>query len=251
MTNRWEPQFATGPCVTHPQLVFDLAHIPALGSEDFLVSASNERAVKLVDAWPAWPNPIAVLAGPQGSGKTHLANVWRARSGAQAFPASALQEAVEHALGASGPLVIEDIDRGGIDENAAFHLLNLARERRFDVLVTGRRLPGEWVIALPDLRSRLRSAALVTIDEPDEALLGAVLIKLFADRQLDVEPGVIGYLMRRMDRSMAAAQAVVDVLDRAALAERRRVTRALAAKLFSADGTPQPDDREAEADGPV
>ncbi|NJM34427.1 MAG: hypothetical protein HC850_06625, partial [Rhodomicrobium sp.] len=84
-------------------------------------------------------------------------------------------------------------------------------------------------------RSRLRSAALVTIDEPDEALLGALLIKLFADRQLSIEPGVIGYLMRRMERSMAAAQAAVEALDRAALAERRRVTKALAAKLFAAE----------------
>lgn len=223
----------------YPQLAFELPHIPALGSEDFLVSASNEQAVKLIDAWPGWPNPIAVLAGPQGSGKTHLANVWRARSGAEAFPACRVGEAVEQALAEAGPLVIEDIDRGPFDENAAFHLLNLARERHFDILVTARTLPGEWSIALPDLRSRVRSAALVAIAEPDEALLGAVLVKLFADRQLSVEPGVIGYAMRRMERSMAAAQALVDALDRAALAERRGVTKALAAKLLASDGGDQ------------
>lgn len=221
--------------MTPSQLVFDLPHIPALGSEDFLVSASNEQAVKLIAAWPDWANPIVVLAGPEGAGKTHLANVWRARSGADAFAATGVRAAVDRAVGEGGPVVIEDIDSAALDEYAAFHLLNLAKERRFDVLVTARTPPGEWRIALPDLRSRLRSAALVTIEEPDEALIGAVIVKLFADRQLSIEPGVIGYLLRRMERSMAAAQRLVEAIDRAALAERRRVTRTLAAKLFAGE----------------
>jgi chromosomal replication initiation ATPase DnaA len=219
------------------QLVFDLPHIPALGSEDFLVSASNEQAVKLIAAWPDWVNPITIMTGPEGSGKTHLANVWRARSGAAAFGASDVPRAVERAIGEGGPVVIEDFGGALVDEHAAFHLLNLAKEKRFDLLITGRTPPGEWRVSLPDLRSRLRSAALVTIEEPDEALIGAVIVKLFADRQLGVEPGVVGYLLRRMERSMAAAQRLVEAIDRAALAERRRVTRALAARLF-ADETP-------------
>jgi chromosomal replication initiation ATPase DnaA len=209
--------------------------MPSLDGDDFLVSGSNEQAVKLINAWPDWPDRIAVLSGPQGAGKTHLVNVWRAMSGARSFPVLALPEAVALVLERPLPIAIEDFDGQRVDEHTAFHLINLARERRFDMLITARRPPGEWRIGLADLRSRLRSAALVTIDEPDEALLGAVLVKLFADRQLSVEPGVIGYLMRRMERSMAAAQILVDGLDRAALAEKRAVTRALAAKLFSAE----------------
>ena len=221
--------------VTQSQLVFELPHIPAFGSEDFFVSASNEQAVRLVEAWPDWPSPFAVIAGPEGAGKTHLANVWRARSGAQSFDAFDVRTAVEQAREGAAGVVIENIDHGAIDEHAAFHLLNLARESGFNVLITARTQPGSWEISLPDLRSRLRSAALVTIEEPDEALLSAVLVKLFADRQIGVEPGVIGYILKRMERSMAAASAVVDALDRAALVERRRVTRALAARLFAAD----------------
>src|SRR5690606_38067720 len=131
------------------------------------------------------------------------------------------------------PMAIEDFDNAPADEKAAFHLLNLARETGFDVLITARGQPGAWDIALPDLRSRLRSAALVTIEEPDEALLGAVLVKLFADRQLQIEPGVVGYILKRTERSMAAVQRLVEELDRAALAERRRVSRALAARLLA------------------
>jgi chromosomal replication initiation ATPase DnaA len=223
--------------LTQSQLVLELPHMPSLGGDDFLVSGSNEQAVALINAWPDWPGPVAVLSGPQGSGKTHLVNVWRAVSGAPAFPASALPAAVALVVERPGPIAVEDFDERIVDETEAFHLINLARERCFNLLITGRRPPGEWAISLPDLRSRLRSAALVTIEEPDEALLSAVLVKLFADRQLSVEPGVIGYLMRRMERSMAAAQKLVDALDRAALAEKRAVTRALAAKLFSASAS--------------
>lgn len=229
--------------MTHSQLVFDLPHIPALGSEDFFISGSNEQAVKLVEAWPRWAGPVAVIAGPEGSGKTHLANVWRARSGAETFAATELGRTVESALGGARAIVIEDIDQGAIDEHQAFHLLNLAREHGFDVLITARSQPGAWAISLPDLRSRLRSAALVTIKEPDEPLLGAVLVKLFADRQISVEPGVIGYLLRRMERSTAAAQELVNLLDRAALAERRRVTSALASRYL-----PAPKNIEAQKD---
>jgi chromosomal replication initiation ATPase DnaA len=130
------------------------------------------------------------------------------------------------------PVAVEDIDDGRLDEHAAFHLLNLARERGFDVLLTGRTPPGSWDVALPDLRSRLRSAALVPIEEPDEALLRAVLVKLFGDRQLAIGPELIDYIMPRMERSMAAAAAVVEALDKAALAERKGVTRHLAAKVL-------------------
>ncbi len=216
----------------HRQLTLELPHIPALGQEDFFVSASNEQAARLINSWPNWPNPISIVAGPEGAGKTHLVNVWRARSGAVCHMADILEAAVAGAVSSPGPVAIEDIDGGPFNEHAAFHLLNLAREHRFDVLITARRPPGEWAISLPDLRSRLRSAALVNIGEPDETLLRALLVKLFADRQLSVAPDIIDYLMLRMERSMAAAQNLVAALDRAALAERRAVTRALASKVL-------------------
>ena len=214
------------------QLTLELPHMPALGGEDFLISASNETAAKLISSWPDWTNPVCIITGPEGSGKTHLVNVWRARSGAEAFLATEIGNAVSATLAGPAPVAIEDIDAGGLDEHAAFHLLNLARERRFDILITARTAPGTWDISLPDLRSRLRSGALVSIAEPDDSLLRAVLVKLFADRQLAISPEVIDYIMLRIERSMAAATLIVDKLDKAALAERKAVTRPLAAKVL-------------------
>ncbi len=211
------------------QLVLDLPHSSAFAAEDFLSSRSNGEAIDLVDGMANWPHRAAFVAGPAGSGKSHLANVWRLRTGATMVPASDIDgDGAAALLETSGALVVEDLHAGIPDEQALFHLLNLCRQGRGHLLMTSRIAPGDLEIALPDLRSRVRSLPLATIAEPDEELLQAVLVKLFADRQLVVEPAVIGYLMLRMERSMAGAVQVVAEIDHLALAMQRRVTRQLA-----------------------
>ena len=214
------------------QLTFDLAQRPALGAEDYLVSTSNQAAADAIDRWPDWPHGLLVVVAPPRAGKTHLANVWRLRSGAARLEAHALSEA--DVAKASGALLVEDLHAGIGDQRALFHVLNLVREHRLSMLLTSALAPGELVVALPDLRSRLRALPVVTIAAPDETLLKAVLVKHFADRQLTVEPHVVTYIALHMDQSMAAAAAVVAAIDRLALASHRKVTRALAAEVVSA-----------------
>jgi chromosomal replication initiation ATPase DnaA len=218
------------------QLVFDLAHRQALGAEDFLVSNSNAEAVEMIDRWPQWPHPASLVAGPQGSGKSHLANVWRLRSGAGIVAAADLDDEMVAGLPHGGAIVVEDIDRGIAEEKVLFHLLNRARESKVAVLITSRTPPGEQEFRVPDLRSRLRALPMVEVQQPDEALLKAVLVKLFDDRQLIVEPQVIDYLSLRMERSMAAANRIVAAVDRLALATHRKVTRPLAAEALAGLG---------------
>ncbi|HEY7669778.1 MAG TPA: DnaA/Hda family protein [Hyphomicrobium sp.] len=218
------------------QLVLDLAHRQALGEEDFLVSRSNAAAVELIDAWPHWPHPAAVVVGPRGSGKSHLANVWRLRCSGHLVPAAELSDGVVAALAEQSALAVEDLDRGLADERALFHLLNRARESMVSVLLTSRKAPGDMTFSVPDLRSRLRALPMVELESPDEALLKAVLVKLFCDRQLNVEPAVIEYLSVRMERSMEAASRVVAAVDRLALAKHRKVTRPLAAEALATLG---------------
>jgi chromosomal replication initiation ATPase DnaA len=213
------------------QLVLDLAHRPALGAEDFLISRSNQAAAEVIDRWPDWPSPCVVVAGPPGAGKTHLANVWRLRSGAARLEAKALSEG--HVAATQGAVLVEDLHAGIGNERVLFHLLNLMREHRRSMLLTSRVLPGELDVRLPDLRSRLRALPVAVIDPPDEALLRGVLVKHFADRQLAVEPHVIAYIALHMEQSMEAAAAVVAAIDRAAMAAHRKVTRALAAQVLA------------------
>jgi chromosomal replication initiation ATPase DnaA len=221
------------------QLALDLPHRPALGRDDFLVASSNEAAVEWIDRWPAWPTPALVLYGPPGCGKTHLAQVWRTRSlAAEAAPGSLSLGAVPAFAGGKAA-VVEAAERA--PERALFHLYNLLAERDGCLLLTSLAPPARWKLRLPDLRSRLLASPAVAIGPPDDALVGAVLLKLFADRQLAVKDDVILYLLSRIERSFAAARRVVAALDRAALARRQKITVHLARKVLEAAGSQSAD----------
>jgi len=215
------------------QLALALAHDESFAREDFLAGASNADALKLVERWPDWPDRTLALVGPEGAGKSHLAAIWAEASGARRLSARALGETdLLHAL-ATGALVVEDVADDDLNERALFHLVNLVREEEAHLLITSRAAPGRWTVALPDLASRARAIPAVTLTAPDDALLRAVLLKLFADRQLRVDESLISYLVTRIERSFAAAKAAVELLDHEALRLKRPVTRALAAEVLA------------------
>ena len=223
--------------MTLAQLTFDLPHRAALGAEDFLVSDCNVAAVKLIDAWPEWTDHVQILTGPAASGKTHLVRVWQERSGARALSRENFDMAFIEDQPEGTPLVVEDADRAGYDEKALFHLLNLAREKRLFVLLTGRDDPSRWGTVLPDLLSRLNGVPAVDIGAPDEALLRTVMLKQFTDRQLDIDPKVLEYLALRIERSLAAAAAAVEAVDQAALASGRKINRQLVMETLKANAS--------------
>ncbi len=210
------------------QLALDLGHRPAYGREDFLVAPSNAEAVLWLDRWPDWPAPALTVHGPAGCGKSHLAQVWRRHADALELPPQGLAvAALGERLGAARAAIVEDADRG-VEEEALLHLYNMLAERRGHLLLTAREPPARWHLRLADLASRLLAAPAVAVAPPDDALLSAVLVKLFADRQLRVGAELIAYLVSRMERSFAAAARLVAALDGAALAAGRPVTVPLA-----------------------
>lgn len=218
------------------QLVFDLPHLDAFEAEDFLVSQCNQAAVDLVHQWPDWPSHAVIISGAAGSGKSHLVSVWRRLSAADAVAmADVTSETIERFKG-SGRLAIEDVgvmESGNAEiERLVFHLLNQARESKGQLLITCRRPPGELGIALPDLNSRLKALPVAEIRPIDDALLSGLLVKLFSDRQLAIDPGVIKYLTRHMERSAEAAREIVERIDQLALRTHRKVTRALAGEAL-------------------
>lgn len=197
------------------QLAFPQPRAEAWGREDFMVTASNAQAVALLDGWRAWPQGRLGLVGPKGSGKSHLATIWAEEAGARSLRAADVRADQAPSL-AEGPVVVEDVDRGGQDE-ALFHLWNACARSGQPLLLTGRGAPSDWGAKLPDLQSRLASLTPAVIEAPDDTLLPVLLLKLFADRQLTVRPNLIGWLLRRMERSHAAALHTVAQLDAAAL----------------------------------
>jgi chromosomal replication initiation ATPase DnaA len=221
------------------QLAFELDPRENFAREDFLRGPGNAAALDLVESWPNWPARTVALVGPEGAGKSHLAAMWAGAANARRFVTPSLDEAAVPAALSTGALVIERADaaeHGGAGERAMFHLLNLAREQGAFLLITARTAPATWSIGLPDLASRLRALPVVALAGPDDTLLRAVLVKLFADRQLAVDDSLISFLMIRIERSFAAARAIVADLDREALRRRRPVTRALAGEILGSAG---------------
>jgi chromosomal replication initiation ATPase DnaA len=214
------------------QLALALGHTESFAREDFLEGPSNAAALALVEAWPDWPDRAIVLVGPEGCGKSHLAAIWATTTGARSIAARALEATNPPAALAIGALVIEDLPPDDSGQHILFHLLNLIREEKAFMLLTARTPPASWKIGLRDLASRLKALPLVTLSAPDDALLRAVIVKLFTDRQLALDESVIGYMVTRIERSVAAARAAVALLDREALRQQRPITRAFAAEVF-------------------
>jgi len=215
------------------QLSFEFDLRPAMGQEDFLVAPCNEDAVAWIDSWPGWPSSAICVYGPPACGKTHLANVWRARSRAVSIdPASLDGRNVADLLSDASACIVEGADAVA-NETALLHLFNLLVERRGHLLLTAAQPPARWNIALDDLRSRLLAVPSVAIGAPDEGLLGAVMIKMFADRQIHVPHDVLMYLVLRIERSFAGARRAVEELDRAALSAHRRLTVPLARQVLN------------------
>ena len=215
------------------QLTLDLPVETRFGREDFLVSPCNEPAFAMFERWPDWPDRVLLLLGPVGAGKSHLGHIWAQQAGATVLSTSQLAKTDLPALVAAGAILLEDADLARGNEAEFFHLLNLVRSAPSCFLVvTARSWPDAWGLKTADLLSRLRLAPAIEIGEPDDALVRAVLVKLFHDRQLEVDISVVEYLALRIERSLAAARNIVDVLDREALRAGRSITRPMASEVL-------------------
>lgn len=205
----------------------------ATGREDFLVTSANEEAVAWIDKWPDWPMRSLLLVGPSGAGKTHLAHVWQTRTNAKVIEAEELDrfDIEEISTLAAHPLILENA-RPGLKEDALFHLFNLIQEKGGSLLITATTAPGAWNLTLKDLSSRLGTVPVARIQEPDDALFSALVIKLFSDRQLAVTPDVVQYITQRLERSFAEARRFVTRLDNSALAKKRKITISLLREVF-------------------
>lgn len=211
------------------QLPLGLPLEARLGIDDLVVSHVNRDAVTFLESWPDWPVQIVILAGPVGVGKSHLASIWANKAKAVSLPPSGDLTPQSQS---NANVVVEDIGLGNFNETALFHLINSVRAHNGSLLLTSRTWPGNWGMQLPDLTSRMKLARLIELNEPDDQLLRGVMTKLFADRQLEVDGPVIDYMVMRMERSLACAQDLVTKLDTISMAQKRAITKPLAAQAL-------------------
>jgi chromosomal replication initiation ATPase DnaA len=219
------------------QLPFDYGHTPSHLEADFIVGDGNRLAFDHIYAFPNWPGPLALLLGPPKSGKSHLGRIWAQRAGAGSPAPDEIEDLSRQ--GAQAPLLIEDVDSGRYGEVALFHLLNQSIRDSRPLLLTAREPVANWPFQTDDLKSRARLASLFTLAPSDDIQLSQMFVKLFSDRQVAVDPKIIGYLVARMERSPEEAVALAEMIDRKALARGSAVTRALAAEALLERGNMQ------------
>ena len=200
----------------------------AMGREDFMIGDSNQDAVLWIDQWPNWPAPALFLSGPAACGKSHLSAVWQSRAKAVAIsPQDLIENEAELLVSAGEHIIIDGVDTW-LGERAAettlFHLYNIFKEERRTVLLTGRATPTEIDFTIPDLASRLRAAPCATIKSPDDTLLQNIIVKMFADRQIEIGEAELKYIMPRMERSFKFISDIVAKCDELALSQKRPVT---------------------------
>ncbi|CAM1647192.1 HdaA/DnaA family protein [Bartonella apis] len=222
------------------QLPLSLSHPTDFYSDDLVVTKSNKSAYELIERWPDWPMPVALLVGPDGSGKTHFASVWADISKAQEIEPDQLDQAITF-IEKGIPVLVEDMDGVNLNEVVFFHLINSVKERRVinpktTLLITARKGPSNWNVKLDDLASRLRSVTLATLEQPDDELLNTVAFKLFSDRQITVDPSVVEFLVSRSERSLFALGKTVDQIDRLALQRKSKITKALVSEALAVRG---------------
>jgi chromosomal replication initiation ATPase DnaA len=216
------------------QLPFDWGHEPSHLEDDFIAGDGNRLALAHIRAFPNWPGPLTLVEGPAKAGKSHLSRIWAERSGAHLVGAEELESLASEA--GQGPLVIEDVDRAGYAEEPLFHLLNQAMRDGRPTLMTARDAIANWSYRTDDLKSRARLAARFTLALTDDIQLSQMFVKLFGDRQVSVDPKIIGYLVARMERSPEEAVALADLVDRLALSQGTAITRSVAAAALAQRG---------------
>ena len=215
----------SGPRKTSDQLRLPLQRDVPAGAAAFVRSGCNEAAARALERWPDAAGRVMAICGPEGCGKSHLAAIWAERVGA--VPLNGAEAALADPLELEGRPVLLDIAQDADDETL-FHLINLAQADGGALLLVSRPSPRQWDVAVPDLRSRLDAVRVVAMHEPDDAVLAAILRARFSERSMTPGDEVIDYLVRRIDRSSAAATEVVARLD----AEHRPVTRTLARQVL-------------------
>lgn len=213
--------------MTAEQLTLKWEHRPALGVDDFLISPCNEQAVAKIDEFPDWTSPALVVVGAQGCGKTHLMRVFQSMHGGTEIQPTELDTESVGGLPETPAFLIEDASvwiGNREHEETLFHLYNRCFTSGEKILIAARTFPSHWAFKIPDLASRLKAAQLAEIGPPDDVLLMAILAKLFADRQVRVAPGVIEYVIPRIERSFSAIQTFVAEADDLALKNKRQIT---------------------------
>ena len=212
------------------QLYFDMPDKTALGIEDYIITESNSFAFDLISRMIKGEINQGVISGPSFSGKTHLSKILIKNIGSnESLYIDRDYKNIIERVGSSNLIVIENIDKVLEDrsEEDLFHIINFTKESDKKLLMTSGKSISNIEFKLEDLKSRLNAILEAKIMQPDDELMKLVLIKIFNDKQLLINPNVINFLKSRLERSYKSINDFIEKIDKFSLEKGKKITIAL------------------------
>ncbi len=193
--------------------------------KDLYKNSCNEIAINLIESWPKWSvdNRIICIYGPSGSGKSHIANIWKEKVNAIIYE-GINHLTLDHIYSISNPLIFENLNSNhNWPEELLFEFFNEIKSSKNFLLITCNDNPLKFSWKLKDLISRISSFTNIEIKLPNDELIKKILVKQFSDRQLSLDKQFIDYISQRIERSYLAINNVVDIIDQLTLKYKKPV----------------------------
>ena len=204
------------------QKLLDFGITESFDENDYYVSKSNYFAKNIIEAWPKWEKKIVNLAGEKYSGKTHLSHIFKKKSNALYLYSNNIEDKILKKIKLSNSIIIEDLDES-FDEKLLYSIFNLVEQDNKYLLISSKKPIDTMKFTLPDLLSRLKNCIIAKIEQPDDELIYAIILKSFSDRQINLDNKIIDYIVKRIARSYSKMHEFIYKIDELSLKKKKSI----------------------------
>ena len=204
------------------QKLLDFGISESFDENDYYVSKSNYFAKNIIEAWPKWEKKIVNLVGEKYSGKTHLSNIFKKKSNALYLYSNNIEDMILKKIKLSNSIIIEDLDES-FDEKLLYSIFNLVEQDNKYLLISSNKPIDTMKFTLPDLLSRLKNCIIATIEQPDDELIYAIILKSFSDRQIKLDNKIIDFIIKRIARSYSKMHEFIYKIDELSLKKKKSI----------------------------
>ena len=204
------------------QLLLDFNYKTNFNEHDFYLSKSNSNAFNLINRWPDWDKKILNISGEKFSGKSHLANIFKLKSKALLIKGNEIDNSIFKSIKLHENIIIDDFEECN-EEEILYSIFNLIDQDSKYLLINSLKPINEIKYRLPDLTSRSKNCLYAVIENPDDELLFAIILKNFSDRQIKIEKKIINFIISRIDRSYRKIDEFIYKIDELSLKKKKPI----------------------------
>ncbi len=204
------------------QLLLELDYKTNFNKHDFYLSKSNTNAFNFINRWPDWEKKILNISGEKFSGKSHLANIFKLKSKALLIKGNKIDDSIFKSLKLYESIIIDDFEECN-EEEILYSIFNLIDQDSKYLLINSLKPINKIKFKLPDLASRSKNCIYAEIENPDDELLFAIILKNFSDRQIKIEKKIINFIISRIDRSYRKIDEFIYKVDELSLKKKKPI----------------------------